>query len=181
LIRQLADARTVDVFEGFAANKATVTSAPLARYGLLHFATHAVTSSEFPELTGLVLSTVDEHGKDIDGLLHLQEIYSLRLDAQLVVLSACSTALGRSVRGEGPLSLGRAFLFAGARRVVTTQWRVADDVAPELMKRFYSALLKDGVAPAEALREAQLEIAAQAQWRHPFFWAGWALTSSGVN
>jgi len=143
------------VYEGFDANKPAVMSGALDRYEVLHFATHAVASSDFPELTGLVLSTVDRNGEQIDGLLHLQEIYSLKLGAQLVVLSACQTALGRNVRGEGPLSLGRAFLFAGAHRVVTTQWRVADDVAPELMKIFYEAMFEHGMAPAEALREAR--------------------------
>jgi CHAT domain-containing protein len=180
-MKRLAGARKVEVYEGAAANRDAVTKRAPRGYELLHFATHALASSDFPDLAGLVLSGRDTRGEPAPDLLHLREIYGLDLDADLVVLSACRTALGRAVRGEGPMSLGRAFLYAGADRVITTQWAAADDVAAELMTHFYDGLFTRGLAPADALRAAQLAVRDSPDWRHPFYWAGLTLTSLSTN
>lgn len=176
-IRRLAGARRVDVFTGRAAAKSELFSMGLEQYSLIHFATHAVSAPDFPEYSGVVLSQVDTSGSEVPGLMHLQEIYSLPIDADLVVLSACSTAAGRNLRGEGPMSLGRAFMYAGARQVLMTRWEIPDDVTAELMERFYDGLFEKGLSPAEALRNAQLEISKVPAWRHPFYWAGYLLGS----
>jgi CHAT domain-containing protein len=159
----------------FAANRQTVTSGQLGHFRIIHFATHGLLNSEHPELSGLVLSLVDEQGRPLDGFLRMHEIYNLQLPADLVVLSACQTALGKEIRGEGLVGLTRGFIYAGAQRVVASLWQVDDLATAELMKRFYRAMLKDGLRPAQALRTAQLEMASQKRWASPYFWAAFTL------
>jgi CHAT domain-containing protein len=126
-------------------------------------------------LSGVVLSLVDEHGQPQDGFLRLHEIYNLSLGADLVVLSACQTALGKEIKGEGLVSLTRGFMYAGAPRVVASLWKVDDEATAELMKRFYRGMLKEGLRPAAALRAAQMAMRQQKRWRSPRFWAGFIL------
>jgi CHAT domain-containing protein len=159
----------------FEASRATVVGGALADYRIVHFATHGLLNSARPELSALVLSLVDEAGRDQDGLLRLGEIYNLRLPADVVVLSACQTALGRQVRGEGLVGLTRGFMHAGAARVVASLWPVEDLATAELMTRFYRGMLKDGRPAAAALRAAQLEMSRSSQWRAPYYWAGFVL------
>ena len=155
----------------FQANRKRATSGELSHYRIVHFATHGLLNSEHPELSGLVLSLVDETGKAQDGFLRMQEIYNLQLPADLIVLSACQTALGKEIKGEGLVGLTRGFMYAGAQRVVASLWQVDDLATAELMKRFYRGMLKDGLRPAQALRLAQLEMLKQKRWSSPFFWA----------
>ena len=159
----------------FQANRTVVASGALARYRIVHFATHGLLNSEHPELSGLVLSLVDENGKTQDGFLRMHEIYNLRLSADVVVLSACQTALGKEIKGEGLVGLTRGFMYAGAERVVASLWQVDDLATAELMKRFYQGMLKDGLRPAEALRAAQIEMSKQKQWSAPYYWAGFVI------
>ena len=159
----------------FQASRATATSDELSRYRIVHFATHGLLNSQHPELSGLALSLVDERGRPQDGFLRLHEIFNLRLPAELVVLSACQTGLGKEVKGEGLVGLTRGFMYAGAARVVASLWRVDDTATSELMKSFYRRMLRDGMRPAAALREAQVEMWKRAPGRSPFYWAGFVL------
>ena len=159
----------------FAASRATAISAELGQYRIVHFATHGFLNSEHPELSGLVFSLVDETGKPQDGFLRLHEIYNMRLPADLVVLSACQTALGKQIKGEGLVGLTRGFMYAGAPRVVASLWQVNDLATAELMKLFYQGILKDGMRPAAALRSAQLAMMKQRRWASPYFWAAFTL------
>ncbi|HXG64483.1 MAG TPA: CHAT domain-containing protein [Blastocatellia bacterium] len=159
----------------FTASRATVESADLSQYRILHFATHGLLNSRHPELSGIVLSLVDERGRPQDGFLRLHEIYNLKLNADLVVLSACQTALGKEVRGEGLVGLTRGFMYAGAPRVVASLWSVNDRATAELMKRFYKGMLAEGLRPAAALRAAQVEMWKQKGWESPYYWAAFAL------
>lgn len=159
----------------FEANRQRATSADLGRYRILHFATHGLLNSEHPELSGLVLSLVDSTGKPQDGFLRLHDIYDLKLNADLVVLSACQTGLGKQVRGEGLIGLTRGFMHAGAPRIVASLWQVNDVATAELMKRFYHGLFKEGLRPAAALRFAQLELMKQKRWASPYYWAPFVL------
>jgi CHAT domain-containing protein len=159
----------------FAANRVTATSLELGRYRVLHFATHGLLNSQHPELSGIVLSLVDERGRPQDGFLRLHEIYNLRLGADLVVLSACQTALGREVKGEGLVGLTRGFMYAGAPRVVASLWNVDDRATAELMKRFYGAMFTQGMRPAAALRAAQTSLRREKGWAAPYYWAGFTL------
>lgn len=159
----------------FEASRETVTGDRLADYRLVHFATHGILNAEMPELSGLVLSLVGTDGTPRDGFLRLQDIYELRLDADLVTLSACRTALGQEVRGEGLVGLARGFMYAGASRVVASLWDVEDRATAELMTRFYRGMLEEGRAPAAALRAAQAEMWSDERWRDPYYWAAFVL------
>lgn len=159
----------------FAANRETATSTMLGDYRFVHFATHALINHQHPELSGIVLSQVDERGQPRDGLLRLHEIYNLRLAAELVVLSACETALGKEVKGEGLISLTRGFMYAGAPRVAASLWRTDDRAAAELMKRFYQRMLGEKLSAAAALRAAQVSLWREQRWQVPYFWAAFTL------
>jgi len=160
---------------GFEASRAKALGSDLARYRNLHFATHGVLDSRRPELSKLVLSLYDSKGKDQDGFLLLNDIYNLDLNADLVVLSACRTALGQEIRGEGLIGLTRGFMYAGAARVLASLWSVEDRATAELMESFYRGMLRQGLSPAAALRRAQLEIARQPGRKSPYYWAGFSL------
>ena len=159
----------------FTASRATATSRELEQYQIVHFATHSLMNNQHPELSGIVLSLVDERGQPQDGFLRLYEIYNLKLAADLVVLSACQTALGREIRGEGLVGLTRGFMYAGAPRVVASLWKVSDKATAELMKRFYQKMFIDGLRPAAALRAAQVSMLKERQWQAPYYWAGFVL------
>ncbi len=159
----------------FQANRATATGGELGKYRYIHFATHGYIDSEHPDLSAIVLSLIDQQGKPQDGFLRAHEIYNLNLPAELVVLSACETGLGKEVKGEGLVGLTRGFMYAGARRVVVSLWNVNDKATAELMARFYRGMLRENKAPATALRTAQLEMSRQRQWRSPYYWAAFVL------
>jgi CHAT domain-containing protein/Tfp pilus assembly protein PilF len=148
------------------ATRETVLSGRLGDYRILHFATHAVLDADHPERSGLALS---------HGLVGAEEIGGLELPAELVVLAACRTALGRPLRGEGLLGLGRAFLHAGSQRVMASLWDVGDEATAELMRRFYRQLFEERLPPAAALRQAQLSLRAEPRFRAPYYWAGFVL------
>ncbi|HEU4389138.1 MAG TPA: tetratricopeptide repeat protein [Blastocatellia bacterium] len=159
----------------FDASRARATSAELGDYRIVHFATHGLVNSQHPELSGMVLSLVDEHGRPQDGFLRLTDVYNLKLGADLVVLSACRTALGKDVKGEGLVGITRGFMYAGAPRVVASLWDVKDVATAELMKRFYRQMLQKGLPPAAALREAQISMLREPRWQAPYYWAGFEL------
>lgn len=167
------DARAVAT--DFAANRALALSAELGRYRIVHIATHSVVNSSHPELSGIVLSMVNEHGQEEDGFLQLHDIYSLKLDAELVVLSACNTGLGKDVRGEGLVGLTRGFMYAGASSVVASLWKVDDAATAELMTHFYKAMFEDDLPPAAALRSAKEAMWRQKHWRSPYYWSAFVL------
>lgn len=160
---------------GFAASRETVTGGALARYRILHFATHGLIDPRHPASSGLALSQVDAQGKRRNGFLRAPEIWRLHLPADLVVLSACRTALGKEVRGEGLMGLTQSFFQAGAQRVLVSLWPVDDRATAELMTRFYRAMLAEGQSPAAALRTAQRSLRREPPFRSPAFWAGFVL------
>jgi CHAT domain-containing protein/tetratricopeptide (TPR) repeat protein len=157
---------------GFAASRETAVNPLLKQYQIVHFAAHGLANSEHPELSGIILSLVNEEGGRSDGLLQLQDIYNLDLEAEVVVLSACDTGLGEDVAGEGLVGLTRAFLYAGSKSVVASLWKVDDAATAELMRHFYEAMLKDGLPPAAALRSAKEAMRRQKRWQQPYYWAG---------
>jgi CHAT domain-containing protein/predicted negative regulator of RcsB-dependent stress response len=159
----------------FVANHATATSADLGQYRIVHFATHGLVNSRHPELSGIVLSLVDQKGQQQNGFLRLFEIYNLKLNADLVVLSACQTALGKEIKGEGLIGLTRGFMYAGAPRVVSSLWRIDDRATAELMTRFYRGMLSDHLAPAAALRAAQVSLWQDKRWSAPHYWAAFTI------
>lgn len=160
----------------FDANRRAVTGSALRDYRYIHFATHGVLDSTHPELSGVVLSLVDRQGRPQDGFLRLHDVYNLELPAELVVLSACQTALGKDVKAEGLVGLTRGFMYAGAARVVSSLWKIDDRSTAELMKRFYEGMLgEEKLTPAAALRAAQIEMWRSARRNHPYHWAAFTL------
>lgn len=159
----------------FAANRAAATSAELRRYAILHFATHGLINNQHPELSGVVLSLVDEQGRPQNGFLRLYDIYNLKLEADLVVLSACQTALGKEIKGEGLVGLTRGFMYAGAPRVIASLWQIDDRATAEFMGQFYEAMLREGLKPAAALRAAQVAMWKGRRWQAPHYWAAFTL------
>src|SRR5213078_3416711 len=139
-----------------------------SQYRYVHFATHGLLDSERPGLSSLVLSMVDEKGQPQNGFLRANDIYNLRLPAELVVLSACQTGLGKEIKGEGLVGLTRGFMYAGAARVMASLWKVDDRATAELMKQFYQGMVKDGLRPAAALRAAQVAMWKQQRWQEPY-------------
>lgn len=171
---EAGSAKTKDNLD-FRATRKNAMSSDLRQYRIVHFATHGILNSAHPELSGLVLSMVDENGNPQNGFLQLQDIYNLNLPADLVVLSACETALGKEIKGEGMIGLTRGFMYAGASRVVASLWKVSDVATATLMADFYRAMEKDGMPASAALRAAQINMWKQKRWSDPYFWAAFQI------
>ncbi|HEU4509454.1 MAG TPA: CHAT domain-containing tetratricopeptide repeat protein [Pyrinomonadaceae bacterium] len=159
----------------FRASREIATSDELSKYRYVHFATHGYLDTSRAGLSAIVLSLVDEQGKPQDGFLRTHDIYNLKLPAELVVLSACETGLGKDLEGEGIDGLTRAFMYAGARRVVVSLWNVNDKATASLMQRLYAGMLRSNKSPAAALRAAQIEMLRTRQWQSPYFWAAFVM------
>jgi CHAT domain-containing protein len=159
----------------FEASRDTVLNPDFGRYRIVHFATHSLLNNEHPELSGIVLSLFDRSGHPQNGFLRLFDIYNLRLGSDLVVLSACQTALGGEIKGEGLIGLTRGFLYAGAPRVVASLWEVDDRATAELMRLFYTGMLGRGERAATALRAAQVAFWKTKGWDTPYYWAAFTL------
>lgn len=159
----------------FHASRVAALGPEVSSARIVHFASHALLDAHHPELSGIVLSLVDERGRPADGFLQTRDIYKLRLSADLVVLSACETALGKEVRGEGLLGISRGFMYAGAPRIIASLWRVPDRATSDLMKDFYRGILVKGLRPADALRAAQIAVRGDKRWSSPFYWAAFVL------
>ena len=160
---------------GFNATKAAAMNPDLKRYRIVHFATHTILNDDHPDLSSLVLSLVDERGNPQSGFLRLRDMYNLHLSAELVVLSACDTALGKEVKGEGLMSMVRGFMYSGTPRVLASLWKVDDEATAELMKEFYKQVLESGLTPAAALRQAQIAQMQKKSRQSPYYWAGFQL------
>jgi CHAT domain-containing protein len=173
-LRELARGQAL-VLSDIAATRERFLSTDLTQYSILHLATHGFLDPKRPGSSGLLLSTTDSQGQEINGFVGLAEIYDLRAPVLLVVLSACQTGLGKDVRGEGLVGLTRGFMYAGASSVVASLWKVDDAATAELMKYFYSNMLQNQMQPAEALRAAQNSIRQQPRWRSPYYWAAFTL------
>ncbi|HET6979317.1 MAG TPA: CHAT domain-containing protein [Pyrinomonadaceae bacterium] len=180
-ISKIAPWGTTMVATGFDANRETAMSPDVGQYQIVHFATHGFLNSEHPELSGLVFTTTDRHGVKTNGLMPLHDIYSLELSAELTVLSACQTALGKQIKGEGLVGLAHGFMAAGSKSVVASLWKVDDRATAVLMADFYAAMLDQGMAPAAALRFAKLKMMRDKQWSAPYYWAGFELQGEYAN
>ncbi len=160
---------------GFQAAPETVKAVSWLDYAIAHFAAHAWMNPHHPELAGVALSRFDQSGRKQQGVLWFSDIAALRMPVQLVTLSACESANGEQMPGEGLVGLSYSFFLAGAHRVVGSLWSVDDKATESLMSTFYTALLQDHASPAEALRSAQRKLAGSAAWSDPYYWAGFTI------
>jgi CHAT domain-containing protein/tetratricopeptide (TPR) repeat protein len=165
----------VEILSGFAANRERVVHSDISDYQILHFATHGLIDVNRPEVSSIVLSQFDENGHKTEGFLRLQDIYSLDLATDLVVLSACRSGIGKEIKGEGLMSLNNAFLQAGAKSVVSSAWKVDDNATAEFMKRFYANLTNKRLTTSAALQQTQIEMVNFTQFKSPFYWAAFTV------
>lgn len=157
---------------GFDATRELALSPTMGDFRVVHFATHTVLDTRHPELSGIVLTLIDRERQRVNGFLRLHDIFNMKLSADVVVLSACQTALGRDVRGEGLIGLTRGFMYAGAPQVVASLWNVRDRATATLMQELYAGLFERQLTPAAALRAAQVALWKNPRWRMPAYWAG---------
>ena len=157
------------------ANEEFVKSGELQKYKIIHFATHGFVNSEKPELSDILLAQ-DSTSKE-DGILFSGEIYNLKLNADLVVLSACETGLGKIKKGEGIIGLTRALLYAGAKNIIVSLWPVSDKSTSELLIAFYDNYLKNKqqMPFSECLRNAKLKMISEEKFSHPYYWSPFIL------
>lgn len=168
-IAKLAPSNQTKVALDFASTKQLALSEELNQYRIIHFATHGFLNNKNPELSGLVFSLIDENGNPLNGFLRTDEVFNMKLSADLVVLSGCKTGLGKDVRGEGLIGLTRGFMYAGASRMMVSLWDINDEATAELMSQFYKNLLGKKMKPAQALREAQLTFLKDKRFSNPYF------------
>ena len=157
------------------ASEKQIKSGILDRYSILHFATHGFVNSEKPELSGLLLAQDSSGGSD--GILYSSEIYNLKLNADLTVLSACETGLGKIRKGEGIIGLTRALIYAGSRNIIVSLWPVSDQSTSNLMVDFYKNLLKGKQSESYStwLRNAKLKMIDKVEYSNPFYWSPFIL------
>lgn len=180
-IAEVVGKAKVTVRSGFDANRESVLSPEVADYKILHFATHGLIDEDHPELSGLVLSLFDKNSVPQDGgFIRLQDVYGMNLNADLVVLSACDTGVGKEVKGEGLLSLNNAFLQVGAKSVVSSLWKVDDVAARELMTGFYRELTSENTISG-SLRQAQINLYNDPRFHSPFYWASFTVQGDVWN
>lgn len=180
-IAKAAPSGTTMIATGFDATRETAMNGRLGEYQIVHFATHGFFNSEHPELSGIVLTMVDKNGVEKNGMMPLYDIYNMDLSAELTVLSACQTALGKDIRGEGFVGLTHSFISAGSRSVVSSLWKVDDRATAALMENLYQSMLQQGMSPAAALRAAKLKVMKDSRWSNPYFWAGFVVQGEYTN
>lgn len=165
---------SADIFLRGDATEANVKrNGEMKKFNYIHFATHGLIDEKNPDLSSLVLS--QNNNTVEDGFLRAAEIFNLELNADLVVLSACQTGLGKLLRGEGMVGLSRAFMYAGTPAVMVSLWSVSDISTATLMGEFYKNLLKKDLYKTDALRKAQLTMLKDKKYAHPFYWAPFVL------
>ncbi len=173
-IISLAGRHRVLKLSGLDASRDKILEGALGDYRYLHFSVHGDASLKEAEHSALVLSAIGSSGAPVDPYLRARDIQGLTLSADLVVLSACRSGLGMEYPGEGLVGLPQAFLTAGAAGVIVSLWDVDDLAAFNFMPLLYSNLLVRGLKPAQALRQAQIEMWRQRRWNAPSYWAGFS-------
>ena len=146
----------------------------LSNYRHIHFATHGIVDEKIPARSGLVLS--QDKSSPEDGILRANEISAMELKAELAVLSACQTGIGKMIRGEGMIGLSRSFMYAGVPSVVVSLWSVSDQSTSILMSKFYAYLIVNNQSKAVALQQARISMIKDETYAHPFYWAPFILT-----
>lgn len=172
-VKNIAQIVGGEVFLGDEATEmAFKNNAPV--YSIIHIAAHGLVNDSLPDYSGIAFSTVSTEDTINDGFLQSYELYNMQLQADLVVLSACETAVGQWQNGEGLISIARAFKYAGSRNILASQWTIDDENTAELMQLFYINL-KSGLQKDVALRQAQLDFLETSIYSHPAFWGAYAL------
>ncbi len=162
-----------DVYERERASEEILKTQNLSDFKIIHFATHAIIDDKKPARSSIVLTLDQDPGED--GFLQMREVFNLKLNAELVTLSACQTGLGQLIRGEGIEGLSRAFFYAGASSVLLSVWAINDQASYQLLERFYFHLRSSDTI-MDALRKAKLELIDSGVLSHPYYWGGFIVT-----
>ncbi len=172
-IKSLFKRNKEEIFVRDAATESQLKNLDLDDFKIIHFAAHSLIDDEIPARSSIVLSLKNDTMED--GFVQMREIYNLKLNADLVTLSACQTGLGQYIRGEGIEGLNRAFFFAGSSSVLMSLWAVNDQATYQLMERFYTHL-RSSSQIVNSLREAKLEMINSETVSHPYYWAGFIVS-----
>ncbi len=157
------------------ASRQLVMTTDLNPYRIVHIATHGILNSQNPARSGMILSTVDTQGELQRSLLSTADVFTLKLSSDLVVLSGCTTALGKEIQGEGLIGMSGGLMYSGSQQVAAGLWDVDDDGTALLMTQFYQGMLKQGLSPAAALRAAQINLLKSEKWKAPYYWSAFTL------
>lgn len=160
----------INILLGEEATKSTIETTSFRDYGFIHFATHAFVNEDDPALSGIAFWG-DENE---DGVIYVNDIYNMQMNADLVVLGACETGLGTVYKGEGMIGFTRAFIYAGASNLMVSMWKVNDQPTANLMIEFYRNA-KDGHSYSESLQMAKMELINQPEFAAPRHWAAFVL------
>jgi CHAT domain-containing protein len=174
ILNLIPDDQEIKAFD-FNANQDFINNPEISNYQYVHIATHGFLNAQNPELSGIVLSLVDQAGNPQNGYLRLGDIFNLKLNAELVVLSACQTGLGSQLKGEGIIGLTRGLMYAGGERLLLSLWNVDDNATAEFMTIFYQLMLEKNLNPAQALKETQLMMQNSTEYNHPYYWSAFVL------
>jgi CHAT domain-containing protein len=178
-IADIAGPDRVRLYEGFRATPGQVTGAVWQGFAVVHFATHTIVDFERPELSGIVLSTLDAKGQPQDGILWMNDIYRTAMPVSLVMVDGCRTANGKSIPSEGITGIAQAFLASGASGVIGSLWTVDDEASSALVPALYRGLLQKKMSAPAALRAAQLKLIADRVYKSPYDWAGFLFEGNG--
>lgn len=175
-IRQYFPSPRVTALVDSTATEARLKELPnLADYRILHFATHGIIHENSPELSGLFINSGDTRH---DGFLRIPEIYQMKLNADLVVLSGCQTGWGKLARSNGVESLARAFMHAGTSAVIVSLWNVDDRSTSIFMRKLYHYFMRESLPLADALAMTKADMLNSDEFRHPYYWAPFVLINT---
>jgi CHAT domain-containing protein/Tfp pilus assembly protein PilF len=164
------------LLQGRDATAPALEKLPLDQYGILHLSTHAMINDEIPELSRIALSVVDRRGRAVDGFLFPYQLANLHLNRSIVVLSACETALGKNVVGEGLIGFSSSLFSAGASQLVLTLSDVDGQASSVFMSKTYSKVLaRNPVSMEHAMTLTRRSMAKSTQWSDPYFWASFVV------
>lgn len=157
------------------ASRQLIMNTDLTPYRMIHLATHGILNSQNPARSGMILSSLDPQGELQRSLLSTADVFTLKLSSDLVVLSGCTTALGKAIQGEGLIGMTGGLMYSGSQQVAAGLWDVDDDGTALLMTQFYQGMLKQGLSPAAALRAAQINLLKSQDWKAPYYWSAFTL------
>ncbi len=165
----------VSLFKREEATEAQLKKLNLEEYKILHFATHCIINDKKPDRSSIVFSVGSASGEDEE--LQMREVFRLKLNSDLVALSACQTGLGQLIRGEGVVGLSRAFFYAGASSALISLWAVHDQATSQFMERYYFHL-RASRSVMDALQKTKLEMIDSGVLSHPYYWAPFIVTGN---
>jgi CHAT domain-containing protein len=171
----------VDALSGFQASRERLLHLDWAQYRYIHIASHGEIDASMPQLSSLILSVYDEHGRPIDGTLRAADLSQLNLTADVAVFSGCDTALGKVVLNEGIVGITYAVLARGTQAVISSLWRVPDDSSEHLMTEFYGHLIRDSMSPASAWSASMRSVLDRNPLADPALWAAFQVSVSSIG